>query len=91
MAITIQLPREIEEELRRGDPLLEESARDGFLVSNYQAGKLSTGDIAVILGFETRYQAEQWLANHGARQNYSVADLEADGRTLDRVLKPVQH
>lgn len=90
MAITIQLPAEIEEDLRHQDPALEDHARDQFLVAHYQAGKLSTGDIAVILGFQTRLQAEEWLAEHGACQNYSAADLEADQQTLVRILGSVR-
>ena len=86
MAITIQLPTEIEEDLRHQDPRLDSHARDQFLVANYQAGRLSTGDIAVILEFDTRFQAEEWLAEHGACQNYSSDDLEADRRTLERIL-----
>ncbi len=90
MAITIQLPAEIEDDLRHQDPALEKHARDQFLIVNYQAGRLSTGDIAVILGFPTRFQAEEWLAEHGTCQNYSPEDLEADQRTLDRILGPVR-
>ncbi len=90
MAITIQLPAEIEEDLRHQDPALENHTRDQFLIANYQAGKLSTGDIAVILGFQTRFQAEEWLALHGACQNYSSEDLDADSQTLNRILGPVR-
>lgn len=90
MAITIQLPVEIEEELRRQDPGLDHSVRDQFLVAHYQAGRLSTGEIATILEFETRFQAEEWLAEHGARQNYTADDLEADLQTLNRILGPVR-
>ncbi len=90
MAIMIQIPPDIEQELRRENPQLDNSAREQFLVANYQTGKLSTGDIAVILGFETRFEAEEWLAAHGVCQNYSLDDLEADRQTLDRILGPVQ-
>jgi hypothetical protein len=90
MAITIQIPSEVEEQLRRQDPQLDERTRDQFLVANFQAGRLSTGDIALVLGFDTRFEAEEWLGRHGACQNYSSADLEADQRTLDRLLGPVQ-
>jgi hypothetical protein len=90
MAITIQIPIEIEQELRNQDPELDGHARDQFIIINYQAGKLSTGDIANILGFETRFQAEEWLAGHEVRQNYSLNALEADRQTLDRILGPVR-
>ena len=90
MAIMIQLPTEIEEYLRGQNPRLDTHARDQFLVAQYQAGKLSTGDITVILGLEKRFQAEEWLAEHGACQNYSAEDLEADSQTLNRILGPVR-
>ncbi len=38
MAITIQLPTEIEQDLRHQDPQLDYHVRDQFLVANYQAG-----------------------------------------------------
>jgi predicted HTH domain antitoxin len=90
MAITIQIPNEIEQDLRRKTPNLDESAREQFLIANYQAGKLSTGDIAVILGLETRLQAEQWLGERGISRNYSPEALDADRKTLDRLLGPVK-
>ena len=90
MAIKIELPTEIEADLRLQDPQLDYHARDQFLVAHYQAGQLNTGDIAVILGLETRFQAEEWLAEHGACQNYSSDDLEADRQTLERLLGPVR-
>jgi hypothetical protein len=90
MPVTIQLPPDIERQLRDADPKLDDSARDQFLVANYQAGKLSTGDIALILGFETRFEAERWLGSRGVQQNYSQQDLDADRETLDRILGPVK-
>ncbi len=89
MAITIELPAEIEQYLRGQDPRLDTHARDQFLLDNYRAGKLSTGDIAMIFGFETRFQAEEWLAERGACQNYSSNDLQADQQTINRILGPV--
>ena len=86
MAITIPLPAEIEQELRRQTPNLDDSTREQFLISNYREGKLSTGDIAEILGFETRHDAHRWLAERGVPINYSLADLEQDRKNLDELL-----
>ena len=85
MAITIQLPAEIEQELRRETPNLDESTREQFLISKYREGKLSTGDIAEILGFETRHDAQRWLAERGIPINYSLADLQQDRKNLDEL------
>ncbi len=86
MAITIQLPPEIEQELRRETPNLDESTREQFLISKYREGKLSTGDIAETLGFETRHEAQRWLAERGVPINYSLADLEQDRKNLEELL-----
>ncbi|MBI4582023.1 MAG: UPF0175 family protein [Planctomycetes bacterium] len=85
MAITIELPTEIEQELRRDTPNLDESAREQFLICKYREGKLSTGDIAEILGFETRHEAHRWLAERGVPINYSLAHLEEDRRNLEEL------
>lgn len=82
MAITIQLPPEIEKELRGQVPDLDQTTREQFLVSNYQAAKLSAGDIAEILGFQTRDEAHAWLAQRNVPINYSLADLEEDRKNL---------
>ncbi len=85
MAITIQLPPGVEEELRRQDPKLDEKARDEFLIANYQAGKLSTSDIAEILGFETRHEAQVWLAKRSVPINYTKASLEQDRKSIQEL------
>jgi predicted HTH domain antitoxin len=88
MAITIQLPPDIEQELRRQIPNLDENTREQFLISNYRAGKLSTTDIAEILGLQTRHEAHSWLAQHGIPINYSLSDLETDRKNLEKLLGP---
>lgn len=90
MPITIQLPIRIEDELRADDPKLDDHAREQFLVAQYKEGKLSTSDIAEILGHETRFVTEQWLRTRGVNIGYTTADLDADGKTLDRLLGPVK-
>jgi len=85
MAITIHLPTEIEQELRRETPNLDEKTREQFLISKYREGKLSTGDIAEILGFETRHDAQRWLAERGVPINYSLADLQQDRKNRDEL------
>ncbi len=90
MSVTIQLPVDIEHQLREQDPKLDESARTQFLIANYQAGKLSTGDLTIILGLGTRHEVDQWLAGHGVDRPYSPADLEADRVALDKLLGPAR-
>jgi hypothetical protein len=85
MAITIQLPREIEDSLRREIPNLDEATQEWFILANYQAGKFSAGDVAHILGFSTRQDVYAWLKDHGVPVNYTATDL-ADDRDSFRQL-----
>jgi len=85
MSITIQIPPEIEEALRTQVPNLDEATREQFLISNYEAARLSIGDIAEILGFETRGEVHAWLAQRHVPMNYSVSDLEEDRENMQRL------
>ncbi len=90
MSVTIQLPAEIERQLRGQDPKLDESARAQFLIANYGGGNLSTGDLAMILGVGTRHEVDAWLAERGIDRPYSLDDLEADHAALDKLLGPAR-
>ena len=87
MQITLDIPDELAAALRaaHGDDLkravLEQLALDG-----YQSGQLSRFQIQELLGFTNRYEAEAWLGAKGAHLNYSLENLEADRRSLDRIL-----
>jgi hypothetical protein len=35
-----------------------------------------------LLGHETRWDTEKWLAEHGVDHNYSLEDLEQDRQTM---------
>jgi predicted HTH domain antitoxin len=83
MAITIQLPDKLEQALRRQAPDLDAKAREHFVMGQYQAGNLGTGDVAEILGLATRFEAQTWLMSRNVPLNYSMKDLDDDRRSLD--------
>lgn len=85
MAITIQLPPNIETELRREVPDLDAVAREQFITSRYQAGNLTLDDIAQILGLSTRQDVLEWLKRRGVPLNYSVEDLQQDRENLGQL------
>ena len=82
MPISFNLPSEIEQQLRHGLEDLEQAAKEDFVIARYKEGNLSMGQLARILGFETRFQAEEWLGKRGITMNYSLDDLESDRKTL---------
>lgn len=83
MTLSLNIPKHAEDTLRNawGDRL-DQAAFEGLLIESYRAAKLSAGEVASLLGLATSSQGISWLAEHGIPLNYSLADLEADRRTL---------
>ncbi len=45
-----------------------------------------TGDLADALGFASRHQAQEWLAQRGVPLSYTLDHLEQDRKNLDELL-----
>ncbi len=81
MAILIDIPKEVEDDLRAEWGNLEQAAKEALLIESYRSGKISIGYLAQILGMGV-IEAENWLGQRGVTWNYSVEDLAADRKTL---------
>jgi predicted HTH domain antitoxin len=56
-------------------------------IEGYRAGRLSHRQVGEMLELDY-WQTEALLKERGVPLNYSVADLEADRVTLDKILAP---
>jgi predicted HTH domain antitoxin len=86
MTLTIHLPQQSEETLLHafgGD--LDRVALEGISIEGYRTGKLSLGEVANVLGFETTIVALEWLGTRSVPLNYSADDYKEDQATFDRV------
>ncbi len=86
MSITFTIPESIEQELAKQLGDLGQAAKEALVIESYRTGKLSIGQVTSVLGFETRFQAEQWLGKHGVFWNYTVEELQADRQALHKLL-----
>jgi len=86
MVIRFDIPDPIEQELAKQVGDVSQAAKEALVIESYRTGRLSIGQVARVLGFETRFQAEEWLGKHGVSWNYSLDDLEADRETLRQLL-----
>jgi predicted HTH domain antitoxin len=84
MAITFELPRDVEQILRERFGDLGEVAKEAFLVQSYREERLSVGQIAGVLG-KGVIETQAWLAEKGAPLNYSTEDLEEDREALAKL------
>jgi predicted HTH domain antitoxin len=87
MSVSIDIPKQAEDVLRKafGDTL-NRSALEALAIEGYRSGKLSQFEVQEVLGFTSHWETEERLGERGIHLNYSVADLEADRRTIDGIL-----
>ena len=83
--ITVKLPENVartfgETPEDMGRHLLENAA-----IEEYRAGRLSHRQVGEMLGLDY-WQVERFLTEHRVPLNYSMADLEADRATLERIV-----
>lgn len=87
MMINVNIPGDQEQLLRRalGNDL-GRAALEALAIEGYRSGKLTAAEVGQVVGISDRWAINKWLADRNVPLNYTLADLEADRQTLDRVL-----
>ena len=88
MTVTFQLPDRAAATLRNAWDDLSQAALESLAVEGYRSGKLSCAQVGDLLGYKSRWEAEDFLAAHGVWPGSTVEDLESDLATLDRLRQP---
>jgi hypothetical protein len=82
MQVTIEVPDDIAERMRQANgPDVARHILEAYALWAYQTGEIGGGQLRRLLGFETRDEVDQFLADHNATHNYTLADLEQDRET----------
>lgn len=90
MAVTIQMPREIEQRLRAQNSDLDALAKEAVALDLFRKGKLSHYELSRMLGLD-RFETDAYLKAHNVVEGSLTAeDLDEQAATLDRVLGPVR-
>lgn len=87
MSLTLQinLPREVEDLLRREDPDLDRTATEALLVSLYRRGKLTHHQLAQSLGLD-RFQTEELLHAHNVTEDLgTVEDYLMEAHAIEKL------
>ena len=86
MTLSLQLPDQAQDVLRNafGEDL-NRAALEALVIEGYRTCKLSRFDVQKLLGFDNRWDTEEWLATHGLHLQYSLEDLDADRQTLEKI------
>lgn len=85
MAVSFQLPTDLEHELRGELRDLDAEAKEALLVSLYRQGKLSHFALSKALGLD-RFETEGVLRKHNVTEDLgTVEDYLADAATLAKL------
>ena len=88
MQLDINIPKDQEATIREAwGRELNRVALEALCIEGYRAGKFGSATVGRLLGQESCWQTEQWLAERAIPLNYSLEDLEADRETLDKLFK----
>lgn len=91
MAVTFQLPADVEEKLRAQRSDLELEAKEAYVLDLFRRGKLTHFELSKVLGLD-RVATDAFLKQHNVYEgSLTFDDLEADQKTLKRVLGPARH
>ena len=87
MNISLDIPSDQERALRDawGEDL-DRVALEAIAIEGYRSGKFGAATVGRLLGHESRWVTERWLADRSVFSNYSMEDLEADRQTLEKLL-----
>ena len=85
MFISIDVSKEVEEQLSARWGNLPQAAKEALAIESYRTRRISVGFVAKMLGMGV-IEAEEWLHERNVPLNYAENDLAADARTLGRVL-----
>jgi hypothetical protein len=86
VAISFNLPPDVENDLAARWSDLGQAAKEAFVIEGYRTRKFGIGTARRLLGLETRSEVERFLFDRDVPIHYSVDDLEGDRQTLARLL-----
>jgi len=88
MALTIQLPAEVERNLRSTLGNLDQAGKEAMLIELFRQRKLNHYELSQALGLD-RFETDDLLHKHNVTEDLpTLQDLEADEATLTRLLGP---
>ena len=84
MEVTIELPEDVAGVFLANGENIEREVLEATALEGYRSCKLSHAQIGRMLNL-SRFEVDEFLKTHDVPLNYTVEDLEADRRTLDKL------
>ena len=78
MILDLPISPALSETLRQRLPSLDRAALEGLALEGYRHDALSLAQVRELLGFETRWEAQDFLASFGSWPDYATESLSAE-------------
>lgn len=82
--LTLNIPDSMAELAQAPD--LPRRMLEAFAVEGYREGTLTKVQVRLLLGFETRFETEDFLGAHGVWPGMAADEIAEDGRRLNALL-----
>lgn len=76
MTVTLTIPDELSGSISQPD--VSRAFLEAFALEGYRSERLTVKDVRTLLGHESRFQTERFLAEHGALASLSADEILAD-------------
>ena len=86
MAIAIDIPSDLEQQLRRDMSDLDQVAREAALVELYRRNKITNYQLSQLLGI-SRYETDGILKAHGVYLDITLEDVQREAALIEAMLK----
>jgi predicted HTH domain antitoxin len=84
--VTLDFPLDVEEKVRQQSLNLAADVKEAYALELFRQGKLTQYELSRVLGLD-RVETEAWLKRRQIFEgSLTMADLESDRQTLDRVM-----
>lgn len=78
MILELPISASLSEALRSKLPNLNRAALEGVALEGYRQGVLSLADVRELLGFSSRWEAQDFLASFGSWPDYDPATVATE-------------
>lgn len=86
MTVTVTIPDAIGAALEADGADLPRAVLEGFAVQSYRTGALSAAEVRLLLGHDSRWETEDFLAGHDAWPGTTAEQVAEDGREFNALL-----
>ena len=83
MIVTLEIPDALASCWPQGEKGIARTVLEDFAVESYRQGRLSCFQVGQLLGYDSRWETEEFLASHDAWPAITPEQTAEDGRRLN--------